>query len=253
MRIIAAVALTICLILAGCGSNTGDVLTGSEQEVFPVVEKYLENAAAGNWREVFDTLSGEALAEARANSTRVEAKEKIIARNMKAIPICKDIVEVSVDFTRKTGNGFDRLAYSFRLKKSGHVWRIYKTTPGEYHHGGLRPGELPLGAVEAIKTYLELPPGQKRNMDHEYLAGRLLQESNRAKLLPADPGQVKEQEKISARVKAVQCMGISEGYVVALVIYESIRDGRAYPMEALVEVLDVNGTWKICRLDITGI
>jgi hypothetical protein len=24
-------------------------------------------------------------------------------------------------------------------------------------------------------------------------------------------------------------------------------------MEALVEMLDVNGIWKICRLDITGI
>jgi len=218
-----------------------------------VVEKYLENAAAGNWNEVFATLSGEALAEARANSTRVGAGEKIIARNMKAIPVCKDIVEVSVDFTRKTGNGFDRLAYSFRLKKTGHIWRIYKTTTGDYHHGDLRPGNLPLKAAETIKTYLELPLSQKRNLDHEYLAGRLLQESNRAKLLPADPGQVKEQEKISARVKAMQCMGISEGYVVALVIYESIRDGRAYPMEVLVEMLDVNGTWKICRLDITGI
>ncbi|MFZ5650374.1 MAG: hypothetical protein ACOY4I_05935 [Bacillota bacterium] len=253
MKII-AVSLTICLILAGCVSNkAGNEFTGSEREVLPVVEKYLENAAAGNWNEVFDTLSGEALAEARANSKRVEAKEKIIARDMKATPLCKDIVEVSVDFTRNTGNGFDRLAYSFRLKKSGQHWRIYKTTPGEYHHGDLRPGELPLKAAETITTYLELPPGQKRNMDHEYLAGRLLQESNRAKLLPADPGQVKEQEKISARVKAMQCMGISEGYVVALVIYESIRDGRAYPMEALVEMLDVNGTWKICRLDITGI
>ncbi len=246
--------LTICLILAGCGSNKpGDVLTGSEQEVFPVVEKYLENAAAGNWSEVFATLSGEALAEARANSTRVGPGEKIIARNMKAIPVCKDIVEVSVDFTRKTDNGFDRLAYGFRLKKTGHHWKIYKTTPGEYHHGDLKPGELPLKAAETITTYLELPLSQKRNLDHEYLAGRLLRESHRAKLLPVDPGPVKEQEKISARVMAVQCMGISDGYAVALVNYESVRDGRAYPMEALVEVLGVNGTWKICRLDITGI
>jgi len=251
---VTAVALTICLILAGCGSNKpGNVLTGSEQEVFPVVEKYLENAAAGNWNEVFDTLSGEALAEARANSTRVGAGEKIITRNKKAIPVCKDIIEVSVDFTQKTGNGFDRLVYSFRLKKSGHHWRIYKTTPGEYHHGEFRSGELPLKAAETIKTYLELPLSQKRALDHEYLAGRLLQESHRAKLLPVDPGPVKGQEKISARVKAVQCMGISDGYAVALVNYESVRDGRAYPMEALVEVLDVNGTWKICGLDITGI
>ncbi|MFZ5652254.1 MAG: hypothetical protein ACOY4I_15590 [Bacillota bacterium] len=246
--------LTICLVLSGCGSNKpGNVLAGPEQEVFPVVEKYLENAAAGNWSEVFATLSGEALAEARANSTRVGAKEKIIARDMKATPLCKDIVEVSVDFTTKTGNRFDRLAYSFRLQKDGHVWRIYKTTPGEYHYGDLGPGDLPLKAAETIKTYLELPLSQKRALDHEYLAGRLLRESNRVKLLPADPGPVKEQEKISARVRAVQCMGISEGYAVALVNYESVRDGRAYPMEALVEVLEVNGTWKICRLDITGI
>ncbi|MCL6479958.1 MAG: hypothetical protein K6T65_16445 [Peptococcaceae bacterium] len=243
----------MCLLAAGCGPGGGPGAGGLEKEVFPVVERYLENAAAGNWPEVYETLSGEALAEVRANSGRVKAAEKIVTKSLKAIPVCKDIAEVSADFTKTAGGEFDRLAYTFRLKKSGGRWLIYKTAYGEYHHGELKPGKLPPGAVETIKGYMELSFSERRNHDQKYLAGKLLRESGKAKLLPVDSNTLKEQERIVTRVESLECLGLTEGYAVVLVNYQSAIDGKIRHMEALVELIDVNGSWKIAGMDVTGI
>ncbi len=243
----------ICLLAASCGPGGGPGAGGLEKEVLPVVERYLENAVAGNWPEVYGTLSGEALAEARANSTRVKTVEKIVAKSLKAAPVCRDVAEVSADFTVNSGGGFDRLAYTFRLKKSGGRWLIYKTTYGHYHHGELKPGELPPGAAGAIKEYFELPLSEKRRNDQEYLAGKLLRESGKAKLLPVDPNALKKQEKIVTRVESLECLGVTEGYAVAMVGYQSVLDGKVHHMEALVDLIDVNGSWKIAGMDISRI
>lgn len=241
----------ICLIISGCGSvERRTDLTGIEKEVFPVVERYLENSAAGNWKEVYETLSGEALAEARANSGRVKASEKIVSKTLKLTPICRDVVEVSADFTKTTGGGFDRLAYNFRLKKHEGGWLIYKTSHGDYHYGDLKDGQLPPEAAGIIKTYLELPFNEKRTLDHKYLAGKVLQDSIKSKLLPMDTQSVKQQENIKTRVKTMECLGMADGYAVVRVGYDVLKDSTEYPLEALVEVLDVNWAWKICRMDI---
>ncbi|MCL6612750.1 MAG: hypothetical protein K6T66_14535 [Peptococcaceae bacterium] len=241
----------ICVLAAGCGPGGGPGAGGLEKEVFPVVEKHLENAAAGNWPEVYETLSGEALAETKANSGRVEKKEKIVRKSLKAAPVCRDVAEVSADFTVNSGGEFDRLAYTFRLKKSGGRWLIYKTAYGHYHRGELRPVELPPGAAGVIKEYFELPLSEKRRNDQKYLAGKLLRESGKAKLLPVDSNTLKEQEKIVTRVESLECLGLTEGYAVALVNYQSVVEGKIRHMEALVDLIDVNGNWKICGLDIT--
>lgn len=247
------IVVIICVFMAGCGVGNGGSTTGGvEKEVFPVVEKYLENAAAGNWKEVYETLSGEALAETKANSGRVKSGEKIISKNLKLSPVCKDIVEVSADFTKSTGSGFDRLAYTFKIKKYGDRWLIYNTTLGDYHHGQLKPGQLPLQSAETIKAYLESSFIEKRASDSKYLAGKLLQDSLKAKLLPADNKTVKDQEKISTKVKNIECLGIADGYAVALVKYETAKGGKSYPIEAIVDVIDVNGIWKISKIEIAS-
>lgn len=241
----------VCLLLTGCGvSRSGTVPGEIEKEVFPVVEKYLDSAAAGDWKEVFETLSGEALAEAKANAGRVKTKEKIITKSLKATGVCRDIVEVSADFTKSKGEGFDRLAYNFRLKKSGDRWLIYKTAYGEYHHGELKPGKLPPGAAETIKKYFELSLSKRRSHDQKYLAGKLLQESRKAKLLPVDSKTLEDQERIVTRVESLECLGLSEGYAVVLVNYQLVIDGKVQHMEALVDLIDVNGSWKICKIDM---
>ncbi|KJR96814.1 MAG: hypothetical protein VR68_13630 [Peptococcaceae bacterium BRH_c4a] len=246
--------IIVCLVLAMAGCSSGNIKTGTigiENEVFPVVERYLENSAAGNWREVFETLSGEALAETRANAGRVKVSEKIVSKILKLNPVCQDVAEVSADFTKAYGGGVDRLAYNFRLKKHEGRWLIYMTTYGEYQHGELKSGQLPLEAAGIIKTYLELPFNEKRTLDHKYLAGKILQDSLKSKLLPMDTQSVKQQENIKTRVKTMECLGMADGYAVVRVGYDVIKDSEEYPVESLVEVLDVNGAWKICRMDIT--
>ncbi|MFZ5632270.1 MAG: hypothetical protein ACOY40_05420 [Bacillota bacterium] len=251
MRKVFIVAI-VCFFATGCGV-VGSGTASIEKEAFPVVEKYLENAAAGNWEKVFETLSGEALTEAKVNAGRVKAAEKIISKSLKATPVCKDIVVVSADFTKSAGGECDRLAYNFKLKKTGDRWLIYKTVYGNYHRGQLKPGQLPTEAAEIIKTYLEIPFEKKRNDGSKYLAGELLQESEKAKLLPADTKTVSEKERILTRVKDWECLGVSEGYAVARVNYDLLKDGLPRSMEAIIEMVAVNGTWKICEVDISQI
>jgi len=243
----------ICLIVSGCGSveRRTDPLTGIEKEVFPVVERYLENSAVGNWKEVYETLSGEALAEARANSGRVKTAEKIVSKILKLTPVCRDVVEVSAVFTKTSGGGFDRLAYNFRLKKHEGGWLIYKTSYGDYNHGDFKDGQLPPEAASIIKKYLELPFNEKRTLDHKYLTGKVLQDSMKSKLLPMDSQSVKQQENIKTRVRTMECLGMADGYAIIRVVYDVSRDSTEYPVEALAEALEVNGAWKICRIDIT--
>lgn len=240
----------LLLMLYGCGLKNTEI-TIPEKEVFPVVERYLENSAVGNWKEVYESLSGEAMAEARANYGRVKASGKIVSKTLKLTPVCRDVVEVSADFTKTSGGGFDRLAYSFRLKKHEGGWLIYKTSYGDYHHGDFKDGQLPPEATGIIKKYLELPFNEKRTLDHKYLAGKILQDSLKSKLLPVDSQSVKQQENIKTRVKTMECLGMADGYAIIRVDYDVLKDSTEYPVEALVEALDVNGAWKICRMDIT--
>lgn len=242
------IALLICIFLAGCSSGNSN--EGPGKEVYPVVESYLEKSAAGRWQEVFDTLSGEALAEAKANSGRVKAQEKIIRKNLTLTPVCDGIAEVAADFTVSAGGGFDRLAYKFRLKRTGDKWLIYKTEYGGYIHGELRPGQLPPGIGEIIRAYTEMPFNEKHSAGQKYLAGKLLQETKRAALMPVDPRTAKDREKISVRVKTMECLGLADGYAVVRVGYDIFKDNKAYPAEMLIDALEVNGAWKICRLDV---
>ena len=241
----------LCFLLVGCHSNKDSVADFTEKEIFPVVERYLENSAAGNWKEVYQTLSGEALAEAKANAARVKSVEKIIAKRLQLTQICKDVAGVSADFIKTSNGGFDRLAYNFRLVKQEGGWLIYKTTYRDYIHGDLKPGPLPPEAFTAIKTYIELPFSHKRKDNHKYLAGKLLQESQKAALLPVDSKTSKDQENIKTVVKTMDCLGFTDGYAVVRVGYDVIKENTAYQMEMLVDVLDVNGTWKICGINVT--
>lgn len=244
------IIIAICLTMAGCGLNKSG---GFEEQVFSVVDKYLHNAAAGNWGEVYDTLSGEALTDARINAGRVKAGEKIISKNLKAAIICTDIVEVSADVTKGAEGHFDRQAYKFRLKKTDGRWLIYRSSYGEYLHGELRPGQLPGGAAESVRKYMELPLSQKHAMEQQYLAGRLLADAGKARLLPTDRNVVNAQDAVAVSVSEIRCLGVAADYAVALVIYDSVYGGREHLMEALVDLVNINGAWKLCRMDITKI
>ena len=238
--------IMLCLFLAGCQSSG----SGLEKDTVKVVEQYLDNSAGLNWPKVFETLSGEALAQAKANYSRVKTSEQIISKNLKATPYCRDIVTVSADVTKKIGQNTDRQAYTFWLKKSNDKWLIYKTEQGQYQHGDLKDGEVPQGAVQVIKEYVESPFHQKRELDQKYLAGGLLQESSKSKTLPVDEKTLQDQDCISTIMKSIESMGTSDGYVVARVEYISTRDGKDYPAQALIEAIQVNDTWKISKIDI---
>lgn len=236
-------------VMAGCGP-AGE---GVEKDVFSVVEKHLENTAAGSWQEAFEDLAGEALAESRANCGRVRAVEKIISKKLKAHQVCRDVVEVKADITKSAGGGFDRQAYRFRLKREGGRWLIYSADPGEYIHPGLRPGQLPPGAGEAVREYIELPFSAKRNLGQYFLAGKILNDHRKAGALPVDQKTASVQEMIATRVKSLDCLGVSEDYAVVLADYEISRDGKVFLAEAVVDVVKVNGKWKISRIDISKI
>lgn len=236
------------ILLTGCSSHEAN---NTESEVYPVVERYLENSAAGNWKNVLDILSGEALAETKANMGRVKTNEKIIKKNFKLTQICKGVAEVSADVTISCEGGFDRLGYVFGLKMIGDQWLIYKTRYGCYIHGELVSGKLPRDAEQKLREYFELTFRERRSNDREYLAGILLQESVKTKMLPADQYTTKDQDINKTRVNKTECLGITDGYAVAQVTYEFTKNSQAFKMEALVDVLEVNGTWKICKMDIT--
>jgi len=238
-----------CFVLAGCQSVV-TVSSDVEKEQFQVVQEYLENSAAGNWPEVYRILSGEALAEAKANAGRVKAKEKIISMDLQKAPVCEGIAEVSADIVKNTDRGLDRTAYDFRLIYYGNGWHIYKTAYGDYHHGRLKKGRLPEDAVETIREYVEMPFGERRTAGLAYLAGKLRASCEKVETMPVDTKTAREQENMSTRLVDTECLGLSDNYLVVMAGLEVFRENKAIPVCSLLDMALVGSEWKICRLDI---
>ena len=243
------VLLGILLTLVGCSHSENSSQSANDKEFCQVVASYLENSAAGNWPEVFNTLTGEALAGAKANYGQVKAGgEKIISKKLKAKPISDSLARVDADLTKNTGAGFDRLGYTFELIRSGDRWLIYKTAWGEYLHDDLKPGQLPADAADVIRTYLEMPYGEKRAQDKVYLSGKLLQDSERSKMLPVAEKAYGELQKTVTTVKSIECLGESDDYLIARAHCE-VKGNKPGQVKLLIEAAAVNGAWKLCKIE----
>ncbi|HBV98030.1 MAG: hypothetical protein JL50_01015 [Peptococcaceae bacterium BICA1-7] len=239
------------LLLAGCSPLENSSQSALEKEVYPVVETYLENAAAGNWQEVFGVLTGEALISAKANAGQVKADgDKIIFSKYKVSRVGDCLTRVEADITKSTAEGFDRLAYTFALIKSGDSWKIYKTTWGEYLHDDLKPGQLPADAAGGvIKAYLEAPYSEKRAKGYIYLSGKLLQDSERSKSLPVDANTYGVLQQTVTTVKSLECLGISDDYAVVKAVCSVTMDGAEKQASFLIDTILVNGAWKIAGIE----
>jgi hypothetical protein len=221
-----------------------------EKEVYPVVDRYLDNAVARNWPEVYGALTGEALTGAKARAEQVKTNgEKIISREYKVSGTGTGLARVYADFTRSTAEGFDRLAYTFDIIKTGDSWLIYKTTWGEYLHDDLVHGQLPADAASTIRRYLEMPYSDKKAMDNVYLAGRLLQESEKSKALPMDANSYDILQRTVTTVKNMECLGVSGDFVVVKATCSVKRDSAEKEASFLIDMVFVQGSWKIASLE----
>lgn len=236
--------------LAGCGNQPLQKDNGTLNPAEMVVEHYLESSVENNWPEALKDLTGEALVEATINKDRVTNKGKIVSKKFSSRFITENTAEVTVDFTKATGSIIDRLAYRFLLIKSETGWKIYKTEWGSYIHGDLKPGQMLSEAEKVIRQYVELPVPEKRSKDYIYLAGKLLDDSMKSKLLPQDNGK---DTKTTEKVNSVECLGVTDDYAVARVNSEITRDGKNYSVDSIIDMVNVNGTWKIARKDIASI
>ena len=244
-----ALLLFLCLLVAAGCSNINNT-SGLEKDVYPVVETYLENAVAGNWQEVFGTLSGGALAGARANFAQVKSTgEKIVYKKLRATRVSDDIARVSADFTVSSGGDFNRIAYIFDLVRNGDGWRIYKMSWGEYLHDDLIPGQLPADATGDIRTYLELPYADKKAKGNIYLTGKLLQDSEKSEALPVDAKTYGVLQRSVTMVKSLECLGISDNYAVVKAACSVARDGTEKQASFLIDIVLVNGSWKIAGIE----
>lgn len=246
------IILVVLLMVAGCSkpAQLQEARPGSLQPIEAVVEHHLENAVENNWQEALQDLTGEALVEAAANKDRVKSKGKIITKKFNSRLVTDNTAECTVDFTIADDSNIDRLAYRFLLIKSENRWKIYKAEWGGYIHGDLKPGQLPAEAEKVIRQYVELPVPEKRSHDSVFLAGKMLDDSKKAKLLPQDNGK---DTKTIERVKSVECYGVAEDYAVARVNSELTRDGQTFTVVSITDMVNVNGTWKIARRDVAYI
>jgi len=244
--------LFIFIILTGCGKQEQQKETGTNsiKPIETVVEHYLENTVENNWQGALQDLTGEALVETTVNKDRVKSKGKIIRKKFNSRLLTDNTAECTADFTQAVGSNIDRLAYKYLLIKSENRWKIYKTEWGSYIHSDLKPGQLPAEAESVIRQYVELTVPEKRSRDFVFLAGKLLDDSYKAKMLPQDNGK---ETKTVEKVKSIECYGVAEDYAVARVNSELTRDGQTYAVVSIVDLVNVNGVWKIASQDVAYI
>lgn len=242
-KTLSLLSIAALLMLSGCN----DAKTGLADPA-RVAETYINASAALKWDVVDGLLCGEALVDARKNRAKVARPEEIIATKTKAIFITGEIAEVKADVSKKTSYGADREAYSFSLQKQGDSWKIYNCEYGDYQHGELKQGPLPAGVDQAVREYIELPAAKKQESAARYLAGRLLKISAARGILPQVPeGEVKQ------AVKNITCLGAADDYAIVQADYDITREEKIHPATAIIDLVAVEGAWKIVKLNISKI
>lgn len=237
--------LLLCVLTTGCGMDNIDSM------VIPVVEVYLNKSIGNNWGEIDYMLSGEALAEFKINSTRVQAQGTVADAEFKVTQLADGLAEVKADILVKYGESLDRVAYNFKLKKIKDDWKIYKTTYGSFLHPKLKEGIASSKAVDVAKKYIELSLDGKRTTGINYLAGQLKMEALRSVNIPIDQDSIKRRAGAQAKVKQVNCLGTAKGFTVLSVDYETVIDGRKYTQQAVLEMVGLGSDWKIGNIEIS--
>lgn len=232
--------LFIALLFPGCSKD-------STQDIVEVIDNYLDCSSKLQWEGVEQLLTGEALLETRVNKDKVKNQEEIFYKKVDVRYLTNKIAIGTADVTKN----HDRVAYKFHLIKENSHWLIYKVEYGDYLHDELKPGQLPQGVEDQIKTYIELPKAEKDKRNRQFLAGPLLQASMKQLAFQGVAGE-KREITIAETFKEIKCLGLSKDYVLVKVESE-VSDGggnKNYSISAVYHLVDVNGIWKICRMDV---
>jgi hypothetical protein len=239
-KTLALLSIPALLALSGCKTVPA--------EPARVVETYIDASAALRWDLADGVLCGEALVDAGKNRFKITHPEEVVSTKTVVSVITSGIAEVAADVSKKTSYGVDREAYRFSLQKQGEGWKIYNCQYGEYQHEELKPGPLPAGVDQVVREYIELPVAQKQESAARYLAGRLLKIAAAQGKLPQVPeGEVKQ------AVKNVTCLGAADDYAMVQADYDITRGEKVRPASAIIDLVALEGGWKIVKLGISKI
>lgn len=230
--------LLLTLLFLGCGG----ISPNSEHPAITTVQAYIENSSIGQWDKVMPLLSGQALEETKNNIALIKHHEKILSQKTIINWSTDNLAEVYCDVTKND----DRVAYKFYLGNMGGHWKVYKTSLTDFARPALKAGELSSEAKDTVEKYFALTTSDKRKHDTEYLAGRLLRVSLSSKQIQ---GVQINTPETSQKVVNINSLGISEDYAIVEVLFED----SGIPGTAIVDLIKVNGKWKITSLELSNI
>ena len=243
-KIFLTAALLISIVLSGCNQKIIPTDDGPDY----AVKNYIDAASQAKWDTVVPMLSGEALQEMQTGMERVKTTQKVISIQTASEIQTNTFAVIKADVIKTNNYGVtkfnDLSSYEFRLQKTGEHWLIYKVSQKELKPDNLKNGTMPVAAREKLKTYLELPMSEKKEKDYLYLAGPILELSQKS-----NPHVPEMQPK--TKVLEITPLGISEKYLVANALYTVQIEGyRPAVIKAIVDMVDLAGEWKIIKLDI---
>ncbi|ABO49500.1 hypothetical protein Dred_0965 [Desulforamulus reducens MI-1] len=235
------ILLVIAALFTGCNKE-------SNQDVVGVVNKYIEYSSALQWEQTEQLLTGEALLETRVNKDKVKIPERVLSKKEEVNYLTNEVATVTLDTTKEN----DRITYKFYLKKVQDNWLIFKVEYGDYLHDSLKPGHLPKSVEAQLMTYIELSKTEKDKRNSQFLAGPLLRASMKQLTLRGAAAGGQSEAPIKEKVKEIKCLGLTKDYAMVEVLSEVTNgeNDQGYTMTAIYHLIDVNGIWKICRLDV---
>ncbi|WP_449241464.1 hypothetical protein [Desulfoscipio gibsoniae] len=208
-----------------------------------VVTQYIEYSSTMQWKKAQKVLSGEALAQTIKNQDTATNKEKILFTELHGtINENLAIVDANVE---KTGLYDDRQSYTFSLAKIAGEWKIYKVEYKDFTRPILGPYKENVAALGVLSDYLSLTAGKRREMAEKYLAGELL----RATLVNRPLYSNQQVKELKETVVAINPVGSNDGYVAYQAQVVS-RQEKSVTTTLLVDLVDVNGQWKIVNMDV---
>lgn len=249
-KIIISMLLLFCMsVFTGC---RGEPLVEQETELAKiknVVSNFLNAEQNSNFTDMINFLTGEALAEVNTNLNRKQVQRKYLSIKLNEEIITSGLATVYADITAKYSapSCNDRYALNFYLIQQNDRWLIYKVEPTAIERPLLFAREIPADAKKMLEDYFSMPYELKKYHELDYLAGQALNVSSQAyhRYRQNPPATTSKNYK----VQEIESLGYSEEYYIAKVTYSGGNNNTT--ITAVVDMVDVDGKWKIARVDIT--
>jgi len=207
--------------------------------------RYIDYSSTLQWDKARELLTGEALAQTIRNQGIAVEEENIMGVKYNTTLTNDNLATVEADIEKAD----DRQVYTFHLVKMADNWLIYKVGYKDFTRPVIDKNEGNSKAAEVLSEYLSLNAKQRTDEAQKYLAGNLLRATLTNRPLP----QSQPVKELNEKMLSITPIGATKELATYQAVLEASVGTTIITTTLLVDLVEVNGSWKIVNIDIVKV